>query len=714
MVTTMPLHELMNLHDQAEQDKALRRAFAPYTPDIELEGEEYRALVVLVNLTLKRDQAVDLCDESQAQRLVNDDKHLEHCVHQVAWLHSHNLKYPDTRVSGQRLVIDAPPLIPGVVTSAGLQNRLGWANNSAEINYAKLFCSSFLYQGLSSNLAQQLVADVPAWTGAFRQLGVANTAISALQAQLAHHLAATAIPLEVSVYSKQVRFWYQGDYCAITPVASHALMAHLQHMIYENRCSHLTISHDHPASGGSLVGSVGGKVAVLNYPPPISIQKRRHFSQSRTQRLNEGRSLFDRGMLYDKVFPQALEHLITPTGLTRRQRKQSRLSSMRYLRRQLAAWIGPVIEWRDEIQLLPNVELPITPERLEWKIVTSPVTELPDLATELAGVFHLELQTHQATRRFAYHPELLVPVKSQLRWLLNKLASDENQPASLHAATSCYLHLSGLRVYDALALANPYLCGIPSLSALAGFCHDYERRLTALLKRPVRFTGVSWYLSHYHLLSGKLLQEPLSPIHAREVSAIRRPGLIDSKYCDLGMDLVIALQVDDEHPLPSANEQDLLQAAFPSRFAGGCLHPPSLYESKPWCSLYTNRNELFNTLSRLPRTGCWVYPCQSRISNLDELIDTLSMDRRVRPVSTGYVFLDEPRVRAGSVEKCHVYAESALGLALCLNPVEMRLAGTNHFFNHGFWQLTALNRAILMTGAGNMEQRHGAMQTSEL
>ena len=90
------------------------------------------------------------------------------------------------------------------------------------------------------------------------------------------------------------------------------------------------------------------------------------------------------------------------------------------------------------------------------------------------------------------------------------------------------------------------------------------------------------------------------------------------------------------------------------------------------------------------------------------------MDRRVRPVSTGYVFLDEPRVRAGSVEKCHVYAESALGLALCLNPVEMRLAGTNHFFNHGFWQLTALNRAILMTGAGNMEQRHGAMQTSEL
>ena len=379
MVTTMPLHELMNIHDQAEQDKALRRAFAPYTPDIEIEGEEYQALVVLLNLTLKRDQAGDLSDEQQARGLVTDDRHLDHCIHQVVWLHSHNLKYPDTRVSGQRLMIDAPHLIPGVVTSAGLQNRLGWANNSADINYAKLFCSSFLYQGLSSNLALQLVADSPAWTGAFRQLGLTNEAIAALQAQLAHHLAANAVPSEVSVYSKQVRFWYQGDYCAITPVVSHALMAHLQHLIYEKRCSHLTISHDHPASVGSLVGSVGGKVAVLNYPPPISIQKRRNFSQSRAQALSDGNSLFDRSMLYDRVFAQALEHLITPTGLTRRQRQQSRLSALRYLRRQLATWIGPVIEWRDEIQQLPNVEQPITPERLEWKIVTSPVAELPRL-----------------------------------------------------------------------------------------------------------------------------------------------------------------------------------------------------------------------------------------------------------------------------------------------------------------------------------------------
>jgi len=198
MVTRMTLQALLNLQDQAERDKALRRAFAPYTPDIEIAGEEYLALVVLVNLTLKRDQAGDLGDEQQARGLVTDDKHLEHCVNQVAWLHSHNLKYPDTRVSGQRLMIDSPRQIPGVVTSAGLQNRLGWANNSADINYAMLFGSSFLYQGICSNLALQLVADAPAWTGALRQLGVANTAITTLQAQLAHHLAATAIPSEVS------------------------------------------------------------------------------------------------------------------------------------------------------------------------------------------------------------------------------------------------------------------------------------------------------------------------------------------------------------------------------------------------------------------------------------------------------------------------------------------------------------------------------------
>ncbi|WP_421199361.1 type I-F CRISPR-associated protein Csy2 [Aeromonas enteropelogenes] len=702
----MQLREWFNTSDKAERDKALRRAFVPFTPDIEIAGDEWLALVVLLNLTLKRGQGDELTDKRHAKALLLDQKHLEKCVKQVRWLHSHNLKYPDSRVSHQRLVIASPPQIPGVVTSAGLPMRLGWANNSADINHAKLFCSSFLYHGVTTNLALQLATDVPApaWTTAFRKLGLADSAIAALQSQLAQLLATSTVPAEVSPYSKQMRFWYQGDYCAITPVVSHGLMSQLHQLIYEKRIPHLIISHDHPASVGSLVGAVGGKIAVLHYPPPVSVEKRRNFSQSRATRINQGDRLFDRTILRDQIFIHALEHLIAPSGLTRRQRKQSHLSALRYLRRQLACWIAPLIEWRDEVEQNQGTLPSIDPSRVEWQVLSCPQSELPSFGIALAESCHLSLQSHPATRRLAFHPRLLMPIKTQLRWLLNKLALDESVPPQ--TATCCYLHLSGLRVYDAVALANPYLCGIPSLSALAGFCHDYERRLTAVLKRSVRLTGVAWYLRDCHLQPAKNLPEPSSPLSAHEVSAIRRPGLIDSKHCDLGMDLVLALHVDADHPAFSADEQNLLQAAFPSRFAGGCLHPPSLYEGQLWCNIYTNRGALFSKLSRLPRSGCWVYPHLSQVTDLEDLFETFSTDRRLLPISAGYVFLEPPQLRAGSVEKHHAYAESALGLALCINPVEMRLTGNNHFFKHGFWQLDVSNGAMLMTGVGNLEPPH--------
>ena len=113
-----------------------------------------------------------------------------------------------------------------------------------------------------------------------------------------------------------------------------------------------------------------------------------------------------------------------------------------------------------------------------------------------------------------------------------------------HTSTSCYyLHLSGLTVYDASALANPYLCGIPSLSALAGFCHDYERRLQSLIGQSVYFRGLAWYLGRYSPRTGKHLPEPSKSADPKFVSAIRRPGLFDGRYCDLGMDLIIEAHI---------------------------------------------------------------------------------------------------------------------------------------------------------------------------
>lgn len=158
-------------------------------------------------------------------------------------------------------------------------------------------------------------------------------------------------------------------------------------------------------------------------------------------------------------------------------------------------------------------------------MLTQPRALLPELTLELASRFHLTLQHHPVGRRYAFHPELLVPIKSQLLWLLKKLVQPEVEGTNSTPDSFCYLHLSGLRVYDAMAMANPYLCGIPSLSALAGFCHDYERRLTKLLKRPVNFTSVAWYLRDYSKVEGKRLPEPNLPDKAKEISMIRATWL---------------------------------------------------------------------------------------------------------------------------------------------------------------------------------------------
>jgi len=538
MVMMMHLKELLGIVDHDERDRQLRRHFAPYSADMYVDGVERMALVVLLNLTLKRDRVENLCDESLARQLLGDEGHIANCLHAVRWLHTHNLKYPDARVSGQRLIMDAPSLFPGVITSAGLPMQMGWAHNSSDINLAKLLCTSFRYHGDTTNLALQLVARNMAWEQALIGLGLTQQQLDIWCQQLASHLESNILPTEVNPFSKQVRFPYRGHCCSVTPVVSHVLLAQLQNVIHEKRLHCTYIHHDHPASVGGLVGALGGKVAVLDYPPPVSPDKDRSFSQALSHRLADGKSLFDRTIFNDHVFIDALKNVISRPGLTRKQQRQLRLSALRYLRRQLTIWLGPIIEWRDEIENSGRGQLcELATGGLELELITHPQKMLSELMLQVAGRFHLELQNHPVGRRYAFHPELMAPIKSQILWLFRQLSDDEKKDEP-HPPTSCYyLHLSGLTVYDASALANPYLCGIPSLSALAGFCHDYERRLVSLLKQPVHFTGMAWYLSRYSRVTGKHLSEPSKPEKATTISTIRRPGLLDGKYCDLGMDL---------------------------------------------------------------------------------------------------------------------------------------------------------------------------------
>ena len=174
----MHINEIINIQDRNERDKILRKAFASYREIPITDTAEFITLVVLLNLTLKRNDIDDLCNVSRAQQLLKDPNHILHCQRTTEWFHTHNLKYPDPRVSKQRLISESPILVPGIITSAGLPLLFGWANNSSDINYSKLFNSAFVYQGKTQNLAFLLAQDDPSWLKAFSQLGLSTLEVT--------------------------------------------------------------------------------------------------------------------------------------------------------------------------------------------------------------------------------------------------------------------------------------------------------------------------------------------------------------------------------------------------------------------------------------------------------------------------------------------------------------------------------------------------------
>jgi CRISPR-associated protein Csy2 len=710
----MHINEITNNQDRNERDKALRKAFASYGELPITDNAEFITLVILLNLTLKRSDIDDLCNVTTAQQLLKDSNHLQHCLRTTEWFHTHNLKYPDPRVSKQRLIAKSPVQIPGIITSAGLPLLFGWANNSSDINYSKLFNSAFVYQGKSQNLAQLLVQDDPLWLQALIQLGLSTLEVTNLCASVKNSLIIHSnFPADIDDYSKQLRFPSNQSYIAITPVVSHSLQARLHQLAFHGAFNTTTIKHAHPASVSSFVGVLGGNVSALYYPPDIRRFKPQTFTQSKIKPYTQTKTIFDNSIINDQYFIKALDHIIHPDGLTKKQKQNSRHSALKYLKRCLCIWLSPIFDLRDDIE---NNHIKISKgdlNELTEQLITHPRHELHSLSNGLTTEIHKTFQLFHVTKKYAYHARLLHPIKQNFAGILKQLGKMEKGASKIDRSTY-YLHLSNIHVYDALALANPYLCGIPSLSALAGFCHDYQRRVSKLLSKQLLFSEFAWFIRDYSPVAGKQLPEPSIIEKSNETSNVKRPGIVDNKHCDLLMDLVIKIQMPEEQSSFSDSEFLLFQSGLPSRFAGGCLHPPSLYESINWCELYSDMNDLYTKLARLPRHGCWIYPYSTEISSLDELSNLMKAKPTIKPVSIGYIGLEDPNERNNSIAKNHMYAESCIGVAQCINPIDVRLQGINKFIQNGFWQPIYEKQAILIKKAFRMGQHNETVQTSKL
>lgn len=692
----MHLKELLDITDITERDKLIRRAFSPYTTAIDITGSEAIALIILLNLTYRKNQVDDLLDKQLAKQALKSEDHINKCVQEIAWLHTHNLKYPDIRVSKQNLAVEPPLLHSYVLSSANYPKAYGWAHDSAKVNVAKLFVSYFKWQNEDYCLAQILSLYSNNWKAAFISFGLSVKAYKSLSETAKKVFSEEVVPDSVDRYSRQVRLPYHDGYVSVTPVISHVVQSKIQQAAIDKQARFSKLEFTRPAAVSMLAASLGGVVNVLNYPPDIRT-KYHGLSNSREYKLNNRQTVFNVGALLKPEFIKALEGIIfSNNALALKQRRQQKVKNIKELRNTLLEWFSPVFEWRldvlengNDLDLLESAS-----DQLEHKILSLPDDELPSLTIPLFRLLNEMLGSVSMTQRYAFHPKLMSPLKTALKWLLINLADQKNELIEESAEHFRYLHLSGIRVFDAQAISNPYCSGIPSLTAVWGMLHSYQRKLNEALGINVRFTSFSWFIKDYSAVAGKKLPE-LS-LQGAQQNKLKRPGIIDGKYCDLIFDLIVHVDGYEDDLQRVDSEPDILKAHFPPNFASGVMHQPELTSNVNWCCLYSNENQLFEKLRRLPLSGCWVMPTEHKIQDLDELLLLLNSDSKLSPSMMGYMLLSEPMARVGALERLHCYAEPAIGVVKYETAISVRLKGIGNYFNNAFWMLDAQEKFMLM------------------
>ena len=164
----MNLQDAFAIESLKEKTTTLRKLFAPYMPHVAVDGFEEQALTVLINIVYKRSEIDDLTSKRTAKSVLYDEVLLSKCINEVKWFHTHNLKYPDIRVSHQRLISEVVSEDIAGICSRSLSLSFGWSHNSAEINHAKLFLTSFNWQGEVTCLAKLLITEEPIFINKIR------------------------------------------------------------------------------------------------------------------------------------------------------------------------------------------------------------------------------------------------------------------------------------------------------------------------------------------------------------------------------------------------------------------------------------------------------------------------------------------------------------------------------------------------------------------
>ncbi|HHX8339601.1 hypothetical protein J4H46_07000 [Vibrio alginolyticus] len=689
------LQNLIDIEDPQLRFAEIKKAFMPYTRPVDVDGNEKQALVVLLNLSLSKPEAKDWLDFTRALGYFANSDNLVTAEQEIQWFHTHNLKFPDCRVSEQRII--ATPLYSETLTltSQSLNRTYGWAHNSAVYKHTIWLLNEFRWRGRVENLLNLICAGDDFWLELLADIELKPKAQIQLKDLIERQLPPTHLPDKVNRYSKQLRFPWKGDYLSVTPVVSHAMQQELSVLSRQGECSlrFKTMSYPNSASIGNLCGSLGGYINILSYP--IEVIANRHqtlgASRSRTNRY------FDDFQLTSKRTCSVLAHL---TGFeqpqTRKAQKHVRQYQLKVIRKQIARWLLPLIELRDNLVTEPIGFYDEPEDELVKRFLTINESDFLDLTTGLNQRLNLALQNNRFASRFAYHPKLMRVLKTELIWVLTQLSSPEPDLPSVFDSKVQYLYLSSMRVFDAAALSCPYLSGAPSLTAVWGFVHRYQRELQDLLpdgEGQFEFKDFAIFVRNELVQTSAKLTESSVIAKARSISPVKRTTIIREDSSDLVFDIVITIESDQR----LSDYQSQLRAALPTNFAGGTLLQPEIKPEINWLRTFVSQSVLFQAVKGLPGYGTWLSPYSFQPQNLAELQERLSIDGSLIPVVNGFHFLEQPQERKGASTNLHTYAENNIALAKRVNPIEVRLAGRDQFFEQVFWSLEVTEQTILIT-----------------
>ncbi|MDC9498118.1 MULTISPECIES: type I-F CRISPR-associated protein Csy2 [unclassified Pseudoalteromonas] len=675
----MNLQDAFAIESLKEKITALRKLFAPYMPHVAVDGFEEQALTVLINLVYKRSEIDDLTSTRTAKIVLRDEVLLSKCINEVKWFHTHNLKYPDIRVSHQRLISEVVSEDIAGICSRSLPLSFGWSHNSAEINHAKLFLTSFTWQGEVTCLAKLLIAEEPVWINLIRVYGFTKKAVLDIAGKIKQHLPVAERPLEVSSFSPQLQMPFQQSYLAVTPVVSHAMLAKIQQLTTDRKLNFALVEHSRPANVGDLASSVGGNIRVLRYFPKTYSKA---VNRSKVAN-NDIEKAFKIRALLSSQFQQALLVLVGIKQFnTLRQKRLARVAAIRQVRVSLQLWLDNILEAKN------NAQNQVYPEWVRHYLDQS----ITNCISQFSNVLNESLGNLSKLKRFAYHPNLMGLFKAQLNYVFTHCAAEQE---ILNDEQIVYVHCQDMRVFDAEAMANPYIQGMPSLTALNGLAHNFERKLKNFIDPSIKCIGSAIYIENYQLHTGKPLPEPSKLKQVAGRSHVIRSGIIDKPKCDITLDLVFRLFVPNTELLDKLNSQ-LIKPALPSSFAGGTMHPPSLYQNIDWCHVHTKPSELFKNIKAKALNGSWLYPSKKVVKSFEQLIDALNGNFNLRPAAIGFAALEEPVKRDAALHEHHCYAEPVIGLLECVSNTSVKYAGAKQFFHDAFWVMDVQKESMLM------------------